>query len=227
MPPTDANVEETEEVEEVVVDDAREALVAAFRSELGDAIVEHHIAPGHDAWLRVTAASWFEVISTARGEFHMNYLDFLAGMDWLPSPYGRSEDSGLDEVIDDADDPQEMTWGYAGGETRFQVFARLCSIRENNSVTIKVDVPDLVLDSIVDVYAGAEWHERETYEMFGIRFDGHPGLRPLYLPTDFEGHPLRKDFPLLARHIKPWPGLVDVEPMPGEGDDEAAAEGEG
>ena len=52
--------------------------------------------------------------------------------------------------------------------------------------------------------------------MFGISFDGHPGLRHLYLPGEFEGHPLRKDFPLLARLVKPWPGIVDVEPMPGE-----------
>jgi NADH-quinone oxidoreductase subunit C len=41
---------------------------------------------------------------------------------------------------------------------------------------------------------------------------GHPDLRKLYLPTEFEGHPLRKDFPLLARMVKPWPGIVDVEP---------------
>jgi NADH-quinone oxidoreductase subunit C len=58
--------------------------------------------------------------------------------------------------------------------------------------------------------------------MYGFVFDGHPGLRHLYLPGAFEGYPLRKDFPLLAREIKPWPGLVDKEPMPGEeaGDDE-------
>ena len=66
------------------------------------------------------------------------------------------------------------------------------------------------------VYPGADWHERESWEMFGIDFDGHPALRHLYLPGEFEGHPLRKDFPLLAREVKPWPGLVDVEPMPGE-----------
>jgi NADH-quinone oxidoreductase subunit C len=63
--------------------------------------------------------------------------------------------------------------------------------------------------------------------MFGIRFVGHPDLRHLYLPSDFEGHPLRKDFPLLARMVKPWPGIVDVEPMPAELDDEAAAPAEG
>ena len=50
--------------------------------------------------------------------------------------------------------------------------------------------------------------------MFGIAFVGHPYLRHLYLPGDFEGHPLRKDFPLLARLVKPWPGIVDVEPCP-------------
>ena len=68
----------------------------------------------------------------------------------------------------------------------------------------------------MSVYPGADWHERETWEMYGVRFDGHPSLRQLYLPADFEGHPLRKDFPLLARVVKPWPGLVDVEPMPEE-----------
>jgi NADH-quinone oxidoreductase subunit C len=52
--------------------------------------------------------------------------------------------------------------------------------------------------------------------MYGVAFDGHPSLRHLYLPSEFEGHPLRKDYPLLARIVKPWPGLVDVEAMPGE-----------
>ena len=52
---------------------------------------------------------------------------------------------------------------------------------------------------------------------------GHPNLTHIYLPGDFEGHPLRKDFPLLARMVKPWPGIVDVEPMPG-GEDTGEAE---
>ena len=62
--------------------------------------------------------------------------------------------------------------------------------------------------------------------MFGITFEGNRDLRHLYLPTDFEGHPLRKEFPLLARVVKPWPGIVDVEPMPGEDPEEEPAEGE-
>ena len=72
------------------------------------------------------------------------------------------------------------------------------------------------VDSWTSVYPGADWHEREAWEMYGFAFTGHPRLRHLYLPSEFEGHPLRKDFPLLAREVKPWPGLVDVEPMPGE-----------
>ncbi|MFE9405268.1 NADH-quinone oxidoreductase subunit C [Streptomyces sp. NPDC006530] len=69
-----------------------------------------------------------------------------------------------------------------------------------------------VLPSAIDVYAGAAWHERETHEMFGIDFTGHPHLVPLLLPENFEGHPLRKDFVLAARVAKAWPGAKE----PGE-----------
>jgi len=94
-------------------------------------------------------------------------------------------------------------------------------------ITVKADVPDdsLTIASIISVYAGANWHEREVAEMYGLSFAGHPDPRKLYLPTEFEGYPLRKDFALLARRIRPWPGIVDVEQMPGDNEpDEAAAE---
>jgi NADH-quinone oxidoreductase subunit C len=97
-------------------------------------------------------------------------------------------------------------------------------VKRHVSVTLKVDVPEsLVIESWVPVYAGANWHERETWEMFGITFAGHPDLRHIYLPLGFEGFPLRKDFPLLARMVKPWPGIVDVEPLPGVEDEEGEA----
>ena len=68
------------------------------------------------------------------------------------------------------------------------------------------------LATLTSVYAGANWHERETYEMFGIGFDGHPNLVPLLLPDGFEGNPLRKEFVLASRVAKPWPGAKE----PGE-----------
>ena len=76
-----------------------------------------------------------------------------------------------------------------------------------------------VVPTVQGVWSGAGWPEREVWDMFGIRFEGHPDLRRLLLYEEFEGHPLRKDFPLLSRVVKPWPGLVDVEPMPGDDDD--------
>ena len=75
------------------------------------------------------------------------------------------------------------------------------------------------LASLTDVWAGANWHERETFEMFGAVFEGHPNLVPLLLPDGFEGHPLRKDFVLASRAAKPWPGAKE----PGESDRDVPA----
>ena len=65
------------------------------------------------------------------------------------------------------------------------------------------------LDSLLPVYAGAAWHERETTEMFGIDFAGGVGSAPLLLAEEFEGHPLRKDFVLASRVVTAWPGAKD------------------
>ena len=99
---------------------------------------------------------------------------------------------------------------------RFEILSRLADVTEGRSVTLSTDLPldDAVVDSLVSVFGGAGWHERETHEMFGIDFAGNPDLSNLYLPDGFEGHPLRKDFALLSREVKPWPGTVDVEGMP-------------
>jgi NADH-quinone oxidoreductase subunit C len=144
----------------------------------------------------------------------------------MPSPYGTSEDDPDDEP---KEPDTEIVQGYTGGETRFQVFARLSDLNRHVGVTIKADVPDdrLVMASWSHLFAGANWHERECHEMYGIGFDNHPDLRNMYLPGDFEGYPLRKDFPLLARMVKPWPGIVDVEPMPAEDEAEAPVDEKG
>jgi NADH-quinone oxidoreductase subunit C len=67
------------------------------------------------------------------------------------------------------------------------------------------------LPTVSDLWAGANWHERETWEMFGVVFDGHPNLAKLLLPEEFEGFPLRKEFALMAREAKPWPGAKEPE----------------
>ena len=130
----------------------------------------------------------------------------------------QPSEAGTVAAYETAEGEPEGGWvtGVAGGETRFQVFARLHSLRRNLGVTLKADLDDdaPAVASIHDIFYGAEWHERETWEMYGIVFEGHPDLRHIYLPGAFEGFPLRKDFPLLAREVKPWPGIVDVEDVP-------------
>ena len=207
------------------VDERRAGLLASLQAELGDAVVGSHIRPGDDLWVRVTAEAWRATGDALKHKLGCTYFDFLSVIDWLPSPFGRDMDSQEDLAVHGAEPkvPGPIVTGYAGGDTRMQVFARVVSLDGGYGLTVKVDVADddPRLDTWVPLYAGANWHEREAWEMFGITFVGHPHLVHMYLPGDFEGHPMRKDFPLLARRVKPWPGIVDVEPMPG-GDDEPA-----
>lgn len=199
-------------------DTAREALVEAFAAHLGDALLDHHIDPGVDVWLRVANEAWRETARFAQDGLGFAYFGFLSAIDWLPSPYGRDMNAQIDLQLGNdtaAEIDRSIVAGVAGGETRFQVFCRLNDIVHHSAVTIKADIgDDLTVDSLISVYPGADWHERECHEMYGVSFAGHPDLRPIYLPTEFEGHPLRKDYPLLARRMKPWPGIVDVELMP-------------
>ena len=208
-------------------DERRDALVAELTERLGDAVVAHDVAPGLDVWVRIATERWDEAAHVCRSALGFDYFCFLSGIDWMPSPFGRSMDSSVDNELEGITraEPGPVEQGITGGATRFQVLARLHSTHRHLGITMKADVPDdtLAVPTWVGAYAGADWHERETWEMYGIEFTGHPGLRHIYLPSDFEGHPLRKDFPLLARAVKPWPGIVDVEPMPGaddEGDEE-------
>jgi len=221
-----SDVTETQESDVAVeVDELRETLLADLEGELGGAIVESHLKPGDDLWIRVSRDAWVETASTLKNGMGFGFFNFLSAIDWLPSPYGRDMDSQVDlELSSDDVDVAELKpieSGYAGGDTRFQIFARVNDITTGRAVTIKADLPDddLTVATWIPVYSGANWHEREAAEMFGINFAGHPNLRNLYLPGDFRGYPMRKDFALLARRIKPWPGIVDVEPMPGEDDD--------
>jgi NADH-quinone oxidoreductase subunit C len=208
--------------EEVATDPVREAIAKAFADELGDGFIAKHIKPGSDLCIRIAASSWVDAARFARDKLGMTWIDFISAIDWMPNPYGREMESEQDWVVHgkEESEPEEMTTGVTGGDTRFQMFIRLYSIEEHIGVTIKADVPDdaPAIETLIPVFVGASWHEREVWEMFGIDIIGHPDKRVLYLPTGFEGNPMRKDFPLVARRVKPWPGIVDVEAMPGEDD---------
>ena len=144
-------------------------------------------------WARATvdvpATAWPTALIGARDALGCDFFDWLAAVD--------EEGEGYSVVA--------HVWSTAG---RYGALVRTRIPRETPA-----------LDSIVEVYPGAAWHERETHEMFGIDFPGHPHLVPLLLPPEFEGHPLRKDFVLASRVAKPWPGAKE----PGESHVEGTA----
>jgi NADH-quinone oxidoreductase subunit C len=205
-------------------DALRENVISQLRDRLGEALVDTLLKPNDDVWVRVRVDAWRDAGYAIRDVVGCDYFCFVSAIDWLPSPFGRGED---DPTQPPPERPTEIVQGYTGGETRYQVFARVANTRLHFGVTLKTDVPDdnLEVPSWVPVYAGANWHERQTHELFGITFAGHPDMRNIWLPTGFEGFPLRKDFPLLSRIVKPWPGIVDVEPLPGEGESGDSEEG--
>jgi len=211
-------------------DDRQQALLEDLTTRLGGAVVGSHIRSG-DLWVRVRPDAWVRAARECKA-MSFDYFCYLSGLDWLPHTWPNPK--VIEGVAPDADDEaalpaedeaafeveepasNEIVTGYAGGDTRFQVIARLYSTIRHIGVTLKADLDDVTpsIESWITEYPGADWCERETYEMYGFDFVGHPNLIKLYLPGEFEGFPMRKDFPLLAREVKPWPGLVDVEQFP-------------
>ncbi|MEU6521954.1 NADH-quinone oxidoreductase subunit C [Streptomyces sp. NPDC046924] len=130
----------------------------------------------------VPPASWIPALEAARDRLGCTYFDWLSAVD--------EPGTGL------------------------YVTAHVVALSPVRRLLLRTTVPHdaPALPSAVEVYAGAAWHERETHEMFGVDFTGHPALDHLLLPDNFEGHPLRKDFVLAARVAKAWPGAKE----PGE-----------
>ncbi len=168
-----------------------ERLVALLTDDSPDAPPGEIVAglsgggPGHErAVVDVPVARWWETVGTAKhnGALGCDYFDWLSAVDEL--------DDG------------------------FRVVAHLYSTRRRHALLLRTLVPrdNPVIESAVELFPGADWHERETYEMFGITFARHPDLRPLLLPPGFEGNPLRKEFVLASRVAKAWPGAKE----PGE-----------
>ncbi len=88
-------------------------------------------------------------------------------------------------------------------EPRFEVVYHLHSTGRNERVRLKCRLPgdECEIESVTSVWRGANWYEREVFDLFGIRFRGHPDLRRIMLPEDWEGHPLRKDYPVTGSRV--------------------------
>ena len=105
-------------------------------------------------------------------------------------------DSGLEFKL--CSDITAVDW--ATRKNRFTVVYNIFSLKNNFRLRLKSDVDEsnCSIDSVSSVWLAANWQERETFDMYGIKFNNHPDLRRMYMPEEFEYHPLRKDFPLMG-----------------------------
>jgi NADH-quinone oxidoreductase subunit C len=164
--------------------------------------------------IHVANDKWVETINAANKDLEL--FSWLSAIDW-------SKEVEVGDPVDDVD----------GLDERFEVLCRLSSVKNGDGAIFVTVLPkvDATIASLEPTIAGAGWHEREAHEMFGIQFEGNPNLIPLYLPDDFIGNPLLKSYPLISREVKPFPGDVDVEPMPqseaADVEDETPSEDEG
>lgn len=174
----------------------------------------------------ITADEALERVSSALGELTSGVALNFDQVDVTCSPSNLVQ---VATTLRDAPDLQCHFFTFLSGidrsafgdepEPRLEVLVHLYSPEHVFHVNIHVhlDLAKPVCPSLTGTFRGAYWHERETHEMFGITFTGHPNLANLYLPEDFEGHPLLKSFKLPTRLVKEWPGAKDP--------DEAAAGG--
>lgn len=104
---------------------------------------------------------------------------------------------------------------YPDRELRFEVVYNIRSLKHNYFIRLKVQLPEEnpSVKSVSSVWLTASWFEREAHDMFGINFDDHPDLRRILMPEDWEGHPLRKDYPLKGSDDWKWKGLEQTEEL--------------
>jgi NADH-quinone oxidoreductase subunit C len=131
-------------------------------------------------------------VQAIRDEFGFEMLPFITAVDYWPE-----------------------------GNPRFMVVYQFTSFQHNQQLRLRVPVGEenLSLPTITDIYPSANWHERETFDMFGIKFEGHPDLRRILMPFDWVGHPLRKDYPLGYEEVQfsfNYDGIQKRKPHPSE-----------
>ncbi len=126
-------------------------------------------------------------------ELSFNYLSDVCGADMLDFEDVSSRKSYL--AVEHEFRPEEVPVSE-----RFQVIYNMISLKNKYRIRlkVKVDGENPVCPSVTSVFKSADWYERETYDMFGITFEGHPDMRRIYMPEEYEYYPLRKDFPLMG-----------------------------
>ena len=182
--PEDAPREDEANVHAKASTDVTDA-VAALSECLPDAIAEVNTYAGEQTVV-VVRDELLEVCRQLKDSLGYTYLADLAG---------------VDRFTDEA--------------ARFEVYYSFVNITAGKRIRLKVRVEedDAVVPSIVELYKAADWNERECFDMLGIRFEGHPDLRRMYMPEDFEYYPQRKEFPLLG-----IPGSLPLPPQTPEGE---------
>jgi NADH-quinone oxidoreductase subunit C len=179
----------------------REEMASRIEARLGAQVTRRDSRP--DELLYDVAPGQLVAACTAlRDELGFEMLIDVAGVDY--SQYGRDEwrtisatRTGFGRAVNRAGGPVE----HPGPERRFAAVYQLLSIANNERLSLRAfcaDDDEPVLDTVTGVWAGANWFEREAFDLFGIVFSGHPDLRRILTDYGFIGHPFRKDFPLVG-----------------------------
>jgi len=161
-----------------------DAIVQRFADGLGDAVVSTHTQHGN-ATVSVSPDRWVDAVRFARDDeqLDMNYWRDYTCVDYIEE------------------------------HPRFELVLHLYSLNQRHAVRLKCRVPedDAAIDTLIDVFPVCNWYEREIWDMYGVHINGHPDLRRLLMYDGFEGHALRKDFPVLKAFplVAPLPAPAD------------------
>jgi NADH-quinone oxidoreductase subunit C len=154
----------------------------------------------------VDVARLLDAARYLRDELGFDFLADISGADYLA--WGGKGVSGYIGTASGRDLNRPMTQGYHAmpqrKPKRFSMSYHLLAIRED-SARVRMQAwidEDTAVPSVVGVWPTADWHEREAWDMLGIRVDGHPNLRRILMPDDWEGHPLRKDYPIGGEPVR-------------------------
>lgn len=182
-----------------------DALIQAIEERLPAAVIACHCYRG-DATARIGRDFLVEVARMLKEDpvFQMNFLMDLTAVDFSAFGAKRSPaffnssgaGAGPPRQI-----PDEDPWPGPPGPERFVVVYHFFSLplKHRLRVEVPVDEADAEVDSLTSLWASADWFEREVWDMFGIRFRGHPNLKRILMYDEFVGHPLRKDYPVNRR----------------------------